>query len=149
MIRAIILSLGLLAGCNTTTLQNQPVNAAPPKATVSVSSIFECTEIGPVAKAGTTTTPVKSSDLFPFVLTMVSQKGGPQGFGISNDGTTTIGLGEKQPDGRWVVKNWRSRDGKGLPVTLVTFFPDHNILVSVRTGKNAHVTFGGKCRAVN
>ena len=83
--------------------------------------------------------------LSPFVLTHMSRDNEPYRFGYSAAAGSSVGIGTLQPDGRWVVGNWIPRDTSGPFFTLMTFFPNKQILLSHRSGGTSRVTFAGQC----
>jgi hypothetical protein len=138
---AAIALVGVLSGCEMPT----------PQATSSPSGIlnhatYKCTLIGLAASAGKQSKTVNMLEMSPFVLAHLSMPGEPNRFGISSSVGTTVGVGAKQPDGRWVINDWRPRDNSGPFLTLVTFLKNKSILISVKSGNNAHVTFAGQCK---
>lgn len=80
-----------------------------------------------------------------FILVHMSLPGEPDRFGIGTGNGTTVGIGQKQADGRWVIHDWRPEDARGPAVTLVTVFKRGVILVSIGKGRANHNTYEGRC----
>ena len=146
--RSAILLLGfVLAGCQ---MEQTAVAATEVNVDVNVIGTYRCELDESFLGSGVSpATGPRASDLSPFVLRHMSSPSEPNRFEISAETGVTVGVGEKRSDQRWVISEWKPKDANGPFVTLMTLLPKGGALVSVRSGKHAHVTFPGSCRLVS
>lgn len=130
-----------LAACQPTTPQ-----VAKSPAPVITQERYVCSLGGVTATRGTATVKDPAKGLSAFALIRGAKSDEKNQFLIGSKAGTSIGAGTQRTDGTWVIRNWQKGENGGPPITLVSFFPDKQILLSVRSGPNAHVTYGGVCR---
>lgn len=145
MMRALLICvIAFVAACSETptTSEQPPVE----RTGVETHGLYRCKLVGgtETPRTGTTTGTVQS----PFAFIHMSRPGEPNRFGIASSGGNTVGIGQLQTDCRWLISNWAPKTPEGPYLTLVTFLPDESaLLLSVSTGPESHVTFGGTCEA--
>ncbi|MFK7882440.1 hypothetical protein [Roseobacter sp.] len=144
----IALTVGV-ASCATTNDQGD-VDAGPEQVGVITHETHRCELLDDiVTTGGRPQSTIEVNRVSPFVLTRTSRPNEPNRFGYSAQGGNAVGIGERQPDTRWVVRSWRPDPTRGGPnVSLLTKFPDGQVLVSFWTGGGSHVTYEGACNAV-
>ena len=149
---AIISLISILSACETG--QQATAAGSNEQATTSSNGVvaheaYKCTLVGVTAGTQKQLGGANIADLSPFAFTRMSRRDDANRFGISSANGTTVGVGTKQPDGRWVVRDWRPRDSSGPFVTLVTFQQNKQILISIKTSDTGHATFGGNCEPLS
>ncbi|SFF78300.1 hypothetical protein SAMN05443635_102138 [Roseobacter denitrificans OCh 114] len=100
-----------------------------------------------VATGGQPNTTVNISDVSPFALVRLNDSSVGTGFGYGSPSGNTIGVGTRRGDGSWSVSGWRADPERGGPdVSLLSLFPNGDVLVSFWTGNGSHTTYAAQCR---
>ncbi len=112
---------------------------------IELHELYYCELAEFTGSGGNPTKQVDMADFTPFGLSRMSRPGETNRFGFGSSTTNSIGIGKQQDDGRWVIRDWSEQVQTEPKITLVTFFPNKRILVSIFAGQGSHVSFGGEC----
>ncbi|WP_424833643.1 hypothetical protein [Ruegeria sp.] len=112
---------------------------------VELHELYYCVLSDLTGVGGRPTKQVDMEYYTPFGFSRMSRPGEPNRFGFDSSTTNSIGIGQLQEDGRWIIRDWSEQSQTEPKITLVTFLPNNNILVSIYAGSASHVTFRGEC----